>query len=98
MPGEGGVPYSREVSAIFERRGVLDRSRAMTFEPLATLTQASYSPQKSELRVIIGAPLQLHKTFRRGEACGLRLLYHEQRARRQPAAVAQRRERFFGQA
>ena len=53
------------------------------------------SPQKHELRIVIGPPLQLLETFGRGERRGFRFFHHEQRAWRQPAAIAQRGQRFF---
>src|SRR5262249_21820497 len=40
-------------------------------------------------------PLQLLKTLRRYKSRSLRLLHHEQRTAREPAAIAQRGERFL---
>ena len=61
------------------------------------LARVSLSPQEHELRIVIRPPLQLLETFRRRERRGLRLLDHQQRARRQPAAVAQRGQRLLGE-
>ena len=52
--------------------------------------------QKRKLRIVIGPPLQLLETFRRGKFRSLRLLDHQQSARLQPAAIAQRYERLLG--
>ena len=37
-------------------------------------------PQEHELRIVVGAPLELLETIRRGERRRLRLLHHDQRA------------------
>src|SRR2546429_2103622 len=54
-------------------------------------------PQKDKLRVIISAPLDLVESFGRGEAM-CRLLDDDQRLGREPAALARRDERRFGEA
>ena len=48
--------------------------------------------------VVVDAPLELGEAFRRGKAGRCRLLHHDQRTGRQPAAGARRAERLLGKA
>ena len=48
--------------------------------------------------VVVGAPLELVESLGRGEVGLGRLLDHDQRARREPAAGARRGERLLGEA
>ena len=58
-------------------------------------TGSATGPQKHELRIVIRPPLQLLETIGRRERRSLRLLHHQQRPRRQPAAIAQRGQRLL---
>ena len=53
--------------------------------------------QEDELGVVVGAALHFCKAFRRGEAGRGRLLHHRERAGAEPATLARRGERSFGQ-
>src|SRR5204862_379490 len=54
-------------------------------------------PQNHNLRIVVPPPLQFLETFRRGKFRRLGFFHHHPRARRQPAAIAQRGQRLFGQ-
>src|SRR5258707_13742949 len=51
--------------------------------------------KKRNPRIVIRPPLQLLETLGRRERRRLRLLHHQQRTRRQPAAIAQRGQRLL---
>src|ERR1700730_12159221 len=63
--------------------------------PLPTLRLQLIWPQENKLRVVIAPPLDLREAVWRRKRRIRRLLDNHQRVGRKPAAIAQRRERFF---
>ena len=55
------------------------------------------NPQKRKFRIVIRSPLEFLETSGRDEFRRLGFLDHQQRARRQPAAIAQRGQRLLGE-
>src|SRR6202451_2470609 len=61
-------------------------------------SRRSSKPKDNEFRIVVAAPLELGKSFRRGEFGLGRLLDDDQCIGHEPSAGARRDERLFGEA
>ena len=96
-PAERRTP---EYLAKLVRRGDREMGAADQGEPESARTEGGVSgpvAEKDERAVVVAAPLELVESLRRVEAGLRRLLDHDQRAGREPAARARRGERLLGE-